>query len=101
MKKMQVTTIGAAMLSLMISAAGAQQATMKGNVTSTDEANGTIYVEPEASKSGTVGANGAIVTDRYKVKDGLLFNALHAGDRVSFSAETIDGLKTITKLNKE
>jgi Cu/Ag efflux protein CusF len=35
------------------------------------------------------------------VQDGLLFNALRQGDDVKFSAQDIDGVKTITSLRKE
>jgi Cu/Ag efflux protein CusF len=86
------------MIAVMMAPASAQQA-IKGNIASIDEPAGDIYIDPVAT--GTVGSNGAVNTDRYKVSDGLLFNAVHPGDRVSFSFETINGVKTITKLEKE
>ena len=82
----------------MVGTASAQQ-TVKGNIASIDEPAGDIYIDPAAPS--TAGSNGAVTTDRYKVMDGLLFNAVHPGDRVSFSFETVDGVKTITKLEKE
>ena len=88
----------AAMIAFMMATASAQQA-IKGNVASIDEPAGDIYIAPAAPS--TVGSSGAVTTDRYKVRDGLLFNAVHPGDRVSFSVETLDGVKTITKLEKE
>jgi len=88
----------AAMITFMVGTASAQQA-VKGNIASIDEPAGDIYIDPAAPT--TVGSNGALTTDRYKVRDGLLFNAVHPGDRVSFSFETVDGVKTITKLEKE
>jgi len=88
----------AAMITVMMATASAQQA-IKGNIASVDEPAGDIYIAP--AEPSTVGSNGAVATDRYKVRDGLLFNAVHPGDRVSFSVETVDGVKTITKLEKE
>lgn len=88
----------AAIIAFMMATASAQEA-IKGNVASIDEPAGDIYIDPAAAS--TVGSNGAVNTNRYKVRDGLLFNAVHPGDRVSFSVETIDGVKTITKLEKE
>jgi Cu/Ag efflux protein CusF len=35
------------------------------------------------------------------VQDGLLFNALRDGDRVTFISQEINGVNTITKLQKE
>src|SRR5258708_6291190 len=99
MKVMQTITGCAAMLAIASATAVAQQP-MKGSVADVDEADGAIYIYP-ASSSGTVGVNGSIATDKYKVRDSLLFNAAHPGDRVSFSVETIDGVKTITQLSKE
>jgi Cu/Ag efflux protein CusF len=35
------------------------------------------------------------------VQDGLLFNALREGDKVMFISQKINGVNTITKLQKE
>jgi Cu/Ag efflux protein CusF len=35
------------------------------------------------------------------VQDGLLFNALREGDKISFTVQEINGVKTITTLQKE
>ena len=48
---------------------------------------------------GTVGA-GAAVAD-YKVKDGLMFNAVKPGDKVQVTVDRVDGKPTITKLEKQ
>ena len=98
MKVVRNVSACAAMIVFAMSTASAQQ-TIKGTVTGIDEPSGTISIQQTVP--GTVGANGTAVTDSYKVKDGLLFNAVQSGDKVSFSAETIDGAKTITKLEKE
>ena len=98
MKVVRNVSACAAMIVFAMSTASAQQA-IKGTVTGIDERGGTISIQQTAS--GAVGTSGAAATDSYKVKDGLLFNAVQSGDKVSFSAETIDGAKTITKLEKE
>ena len=40
-------------------------------------------------------------TEDFKVQDGLLFNAVHNGDQVEITIESIDGAKTIVGLRKE
>ena len=97
MKIVQTISACAVTIGFAMSIASAQQA-MKGVVTAIDEPAGTISIQQTAS--GTVGASGAAATDSYRVQDGLLFNALHLGDKVAFSAETINGAKTITRLDK-
>jgi hypothetical protein len=46
-------------------------------------------------------ANPARSSDKFAVQDGLLFNALREGDKVMFISQKIDGVNTITKLQKE
>ena len=79
-------------------AAYAQQATLKGEITKLDEATGTLTLKQD--QSGTVGGAGGATAD-YKVKDGLLFNAVKAGDKVRITVNRVDGKMTITKLQKE
>ena len=98
MKIIQTVSACAVMLLVAASTASAQQA-IKGTVTAVDEPAGTISIQQ--TSSGTVGASGGAATDSYRVKDGLLFNAVHLGDKVVISVETIDGAKTITRLDKE
>ena len=76
------------------------QEARRGTVVGVDEATGSITIQqPQA---GTVGAaSPATPPDRYAVKDGLLFNALRAGDKVTFSSQEISGVKTITQRQKE
>jgi hypothetical protein len=59
-------------------------------VTAVDERNDRITVR---SRSDT--------TEDFKVQDGLLFNAVHNGDQVEITIESIDGAKTIVGLRKE
>jgi len=76
----------------------AQEATLKGEITKLDEATGTLTLKRD--QSGTVGGAGGATAD-YKVKDGLLFNAVKAGDKVRITVNRVDGKMTITKLQKE
>jgi Cu/Ag efflux protein CusF len=76
----------------------AQQA-LTGSVTKVDEANGKIAIQQ--TQSGTVGTSTGGAAEEFKVQDGLLFNALRPGDKVVFTVTEADGVKTITKLEKQ
>jgi Cu/Ag efflux protein CusF len=76
----------------------AQQATFKGEITKLDEATGTLTLKQD--QSGTVGGAGSATAD-YKVKDGLMFNAVKPGDKVQVTVDRVDGKPTITKLEKQ
>ncbi len=84
-------------LALAASNASAQQ--MRGLIEKVDEANGSITVQRTAE--GTIGASSAARPDKLAVQEGLLFNALREGDKVSFTVQEINGVNTITKLQKE
>ena len=73
--------------------------TLTGSITKIDEANGKITIQQ--TQSNTVGANTAGATDEFKVQDGLLFNAVQAGDKVVFTATEIGGVRTITKIQRQ
>jgi Cu/Ag efflux protein CusF len=98
MKIIRLTVACITALTIAATVASAQQA-LRGTVSKVDEANGNVTMQliPE----GTVGATSGGNTEDFKVRDGLMFNALQSGDKVTFTAETIDGTKTITKLQKE
>ncbi len=75
-----------------------------GMITMIDRLNGTIAIQQV--QDTTVGASTKAPAEQYKgpieqykVQDGKLLDAVHAGDRVAFSS-TGDGVKTITKLQK-
>jgi Cu/Ag efflux protein CusF len=76
----------------------AQEATLKGEITKLDEATGTLTLKQD--QSGTVGGPAGATAD-YKVKDGLVFNAVKAGDKVQVTVDRVDGKPTITKLEKQ
>jgi Cu/Ag efflux protein CusF len=77
----------------------AQQATFKGEITKLDEATGTVTLKQD--QSGTVGGGASSATADYKVKDGLMFNAVKPGDKVQVTVDRVDGKSTITKLEKQ
>jgi Cu/Ag efflux protein CusF len=97
MRIAKIILAGAAAAVIVSSGAFAQQ-TSTGSITKIDEASGKIAIQP--AQSGTVGANVGGATE-FKVQDGLLFNALKPGDKVSFTATDVGGVKTITKLEKQ
>ena len=80
----------------LISGASAQQI-IKGSVANIEESKGTITIQ-QLANSVSVSSPGI---EDYRLQDGLLFNALRIGDKVTFTAETINGAKTITSLSKD
>jgi Cu/Ag efflux protein CusF len=88
----------AAALAFIGPAALAQDA-KTGMITQINRLNGTIAIEQ--TQDGTVGAGGGAGTvKQYKVPVASL-EALHAGDRVTFSATQSGGVDTITKIEKK
>ena len=96
--KLTMSTLAAAAAITIGSAALAQQS-LTGTITGVDEPNGKVTIQQ--TQSGTVGANSGGAADDFKVQDGLMFNALKAGDRVVFTASDIGGVKTVTKIEKQ
>ncbi len=78
----------------------AQENQNKGRITQLDHINGKITLQH--APAGTVGAVGASsLVDEYKIQDGVASKDLHAGDEVDFTAAQIDGVLTITKIQKK
>ena len=98
MKIAKIILAGTAALTIIGSAALAQQA-LTGTVTKVDRINGTVAIRQ--TQSGTVGANTGGASEDFKAQDGLSLDAVHAGDKVTFSATEAGGTKTITKLQKQ
>jgi Cu/Ag efflux protein CusF len=98
MKLANLMIASAAALTLVSSMAFAQQ-TQTGTVTRIDRVNGTVVIQQ--TQSGTVGAGGGGAAEEFKVQNGASLDAVHAGDRVSFSATGAGGSKTITKLERQ
>jgi Cu/Ag efflux protein CusF len=83
-------------LALTGTAALAQQ-NLTGTVIQLDEQKGSITIQQQ--QGGTIGGGNA--AQEFKAKDGLLFNALKPGDKITFTVADEDGTKTITKLDKQ
>jgi Cu/Ag efflux protein CusF len=47
--------------------------------------------------SGAVGSGDATAPTQFKVQDGLWFNSVKPGDKISFSAQNANGVMTIQK----
>lgn len=90
---------GAAALSMLATSALADD--MKGMITRIDRLNGTISIQQ--TQQGTVGAStgSAGSLQEYKAKDAAMLDAVHAGDRVTYSATDTNGTGTLTKLQKQ
>ena len=98
MKIAKIILAGTAVLTIIGSAALAQQA-LTGTVTEIDRINRTVTIHQ--SQSGTVGANTGGAAEEFKAQEGLSLDSLHAGDKVSFSASETGGVKTITKVQAQ
>jgi Cu/Ag efflux protein CusF len=92
-------TILAAAAAITIGSTALAQQSLTGTITKVDEPNGKVTIQQ--TPSGTVGASNGGAADDFKVQDGLMFNALKAGDRVVFTASEIGGVKTVTKIEKQ
>ena len=90
-------TIASMIIALSLASAAYAQEGLKGEIATVDEATGKIGIK----LGGTVGSGDTTAPTQFKVQDGLLFNAVKPGDKVSFSAENVDGVMTIKKLTKE
>jgi Cu/Ag efflux protein CusF len=81
----------------------AQQQGSAGTITGINRLTGTVAIAP--TQSGTVGSNAPTSApapaEEFRVKDGALLEAVHAGDRVTYSVTDAGGEKTITKLDRQ
>jgi Cu/Ag efflux protein CusF len=94
----KIALAGVAALTMAASPAPAQQ-TLTGTVTKVDRINRTIAVQ--RTETGTTGASSGAPAEEFKAQEGLSLDTVHAGDRVSFSAAEANGIKTITKVQKQ
>jgi Cu/Ag efflux protein CusF len=97
MKLANIIIAGTAALTIVSSSALAQQ-TLTGTVTRIDRLNSTVAIQQ--TQSGTVGAGGGAAAEEFKVQNGASLDAVHAGDKVNFSATGSGATKTITKLER-
>jgi Cu/Ag efflux protein CusF len=99
MKTATIALAAGAILAMVGSATWAQQAaTATGLITKIDRTTGVIVIQ--RTESGTVGANTSGAGEQFKLQSGSL-EPWHAGDRVSYTATEIGGVKTITKIEKQ
>jgi Cu/Ag efflux protein CusF len=98
MKIAKIILAGTAVLTIISSAALAQQA-LTGTVTKVDRINRTVAIQQ--TQSGTIGANTGGAAEEFKAQDGLSLDTLHADDKVTFSASETGGIKTITKFQRQ
>ena len=81
----------------------AQQQGSAGTITGINRLTGTVAITP--TQSGTVGSNAPAPepapSEEFKVKDGALLDAVHAGDSVTYTVAETGGVKTITKLDRQ
>jgi Cu/Ag efflux protein CusF len=90
LKIAKIILAGTAVLTIISSAAFAQQA-LTGTVTKVHRINRTIAIQQ--TQSGTVGANTGGAAQEFKAQDSLSLDTLHAGDKVTFSATETGGIK--------
>jgi len=89
--------LAGSVLTVISSMALAQQP-LTGTVTTINRISGTIAIRQ--TQSGTVGANSGGAIEQFKVPEALL-EAVHAGDRVTFTVSEGSPTKTITKIEKQ
>ncbi|MBR0815349.1 copper-binding protein [Bradyrhizobium diazoefficiens] len=99
MGTMKFILAGAAVATMLATSALAED--MTGMVMRIDRLNGTISIQQ--AQKGTVGAStgSAGALQEYKAKDAAMLDAVHAGDRVSYTATEANGTGTLTKLQKQ
>jgi Cu/Ag efflux protein CusF len=73
------------------------QENLRGEIATVDEASGKISVK----LSGTVGSSDSTTPTFFKVQDGLIFNAVKPGDKISFTVEKVGEDMTIKTLTKD
>jgi Cu(I)/Ag(I) efflux system periplasmic protein CusF len=85
------------LIALSLASATFAQEALKGEITAVDEASGKIGIK----LSGTVGSSDATAPTSFKVQDGLVFNAVKPGDKVSFTAERVGDEMIIKDIKKD
>jgi Cu/Ag efflux protein CusF len=86
-----------AIVALSLASMVCAQEALRGEVATVDEASGKIGVK----LSGTVGSGDTTAPTTFKVQDGLIFNAVKPGDKVSIIVERTGDEMTIKRLTKE
>jgi Cu(I)/Ag(I) efflux system periplasmic protein CusF len=84
-------------VALSFASAAYAQEVLKGEVVTVDKASRKVGIK----LSGTVGSSDATAPTPFKAQDARMFDAVKPGDKVSFTAERLDGVMTIKNLTKE
>ena len=84
-------------VALSIASAAYAQEALKGEVVTVDKASKKLGI----MLSGAVGSSDATAPTPFNVQDARMFDAVKPGDKVSFTAERLDGVMTIKNLTKE
>jgi Cu/Ag efflux protein CusF len=84
--------------SVSIASISFAQDQQRGTVTNVDESSGSITIQLRSD--ATVGSSTGTNSAKFAVQDGLVFNALTQGDEVTFSSQQINGVNTITRIQK-
>lgn len=83
--------------------AWAEEQAVTGTITGINRLTGSVAIT--STQGVTVGSNApqpaATPPEEFKVKDGALLDAVHAGDRVTYTVAETGGVKTITKLERQ
>ena len=90
----RLMAVCASLLVFLVSSVSAQQV-RHGSIQKVDELNGSITIQ-----DNTAGTNNA-TSNKFAVQDGLLFNAVREGEKVAYTVQDINGVSTITKLEKD
>ena len=98
MRTSRATILGVAATATLSFGALAQESRL-GTISRLDEAKGTITISE--ARTGTTGSGAGSLSQEFKLQDGLMFNALQEGEKISFSVEEIGGVKTVTRLQKQ
>jgi Cu/Ag efflux protein CusF len=98
MKIAKIILAGVGILTIISSAAWAQEA-LTGTVVKVDRIHRTVAIQ--RTQSGTTGANTGGTAEEFQAQDGLSLDAVHAGDKVTFSASETGGINTITKFQPQ
>jgi Cu/Ag efflux protein CusF len=98
MRPAKIILASATAVIVLTSVAFAQQAA-NGMVTQIDRLNGTMAIAE--TQSGTVGASGGGASQQFNVQDAQLLDNFHAGDRVTYSTTENNGVKMITKMQRQ
>jgi Cu/Ag efflux protein CusF len=96
MRAIGVSTIFA---SLLVASIAYAEDGRRGTVTNIDEASGSITIQDRLD--GTVGSSTGTNAAKFAVQDGLVFNDLTQGDEVTFTSQEINGVNTITRIQKQ